>query len=680
MSARLGIDIGGTFTDVVCASARGQITLKVPTTRDDPSRAVIQALAILERDHGIEPAEIERFAHGTTVATNAVIERKGARLGIVTTEGFGDTLEIGRQMRRQLYDLQLEPETPGWLAPGARRFEVRERIAADGSVVTVLDPASLAVAIDGLRAAEVEAVAVCLLFSFANPAHERAVAAALREALPGVALSLSSEVDPAFREYERTVVTAFDAYIKPLVGSYLARIEGNVAALGMPAPLQVMQSRGGLASAAVARERPVRLFLSGPAAGVIGARAEADRAGLRDLITIDIGGTSSDIALVLGGETPVRGEVEIAGYPVRVPMLDVVTLGAGGGSIAWLDSAGGLRVGPQSAGAEPGPACYPDGGTEPTVTDASLVLGYLDPEFFANGTVPLDPVRARAAIGRVAGPLGLSVEAAAAGIHRIANSHMADGMRLVSLNRGYDPREFALVPLGGAGGLHAVPLARELGIRRILIPASPGVLSAAGLLAAKIEHEVQGSYTRTLAEASLEEVRRVIADLDAKAEALMAREHVGGLPLDRHVSADLGYVGQSHYLTVPFDPDEPDPFRMAYDAFETEHRRVNGHATGAPGKLVALRVVLSASQAEVAAPARPQADMPPAQHRQVIFDGETAARETPILRRAALALGARLAGPAIIEQPDTTILVPPGWSARRDNAGNLVLEPEGGAA
>ncbi len=680
MGARLGIDIGGTFTDVVCVTDRGEITLKVPTTRDDQSRGVARALAILERDHGIMPADIDRFAHGTTVATNAVIERRGARLGIVTTEGFGDTLEIGRQMRRQLYELKLAPETPGWLAPGARRFEIRERIGADGSVVTPLDPASLDQAIAGLRAAEVEAVAVCLLFAFANPAHERTVADALREALPGVAVSLSSEVDPAFREYERTVVTAFDAYIKPLVDAYLARIEQSAAALGMPAGLQVMQSRGGLAAATVARERPVRLFLSGPAAGVIGARAEAERAGLRDLITIDIGGTSSDIALVRGGDTPVRGEVEIAGYPVRVPMLDIVTLGAGGGSIAWLDTAGGLRVGPHSAGAEPGPASYPNGGREPTVTDASLLLGYLDPAFFANGTLPLDPDRARAAIGRLADPLGLSIEATAAGIHRIANSHMADGMRLVSLNRGYDPRDFALVALGGAGGLHAVALAGELGIDRVLIPRSPGVLSAAGLLSAVIEHEVQGAYHRRLAEASLDEIRRVIAELDTKAGALMDRERVAALSLQRHVSADLGYVGQSHYLTVAFDPEGADPLGTAYAAFEAEHRRVNGHATGAPGKLVALRVVLRAGQDAPPAPRQVATDAASARHRHVRFAGEAEARETPVIRRSGLDPTRRFTGPLIIEQPDTTILVPPGWRVSPDETGTLLLDPAGGSA
>lgn len=666
----LGIDIGGTFTDIVCAGGGGSLAFKVPSTRDDPSRAVSAAMEELAA-RGIAAPRIARFAHGTTVATNAVIERRGARLGLIATEGFGDTLEIGRQMRRQLYDLHLRPETPGWLAPGARRFEVCERIGADGRVVTPLDEASLAAAIEGLRAAEIEAVAVCLLFAFLNPAHEQRVAEAVRAALPDVAVSLSSEVDPAFREYERTAATAFDAYIKPRVDTYLGRMEAALARAGVAAPLQVMQSRGGLASAATARRRPVRLFLSGPAAGVIGARAAAAREGLANLVTIDIGGTSSDIALVQGGETPVRGAVEIAGYPVRVPMLDLVTLGAGGGSIARVDAAGGMTVGPHSAGADPGPAAYGRGGTEPTVTDASLVLGYLDPGYFAGGTLALDAERARAAVATVAGPLGLSPEAAAAGIHRIANAHMVDGIRLVSLNRGHDPRGFSLVALGGAGGIHATALADELGIATVLVPPAPGVLSAAGLLDAAIEHEVSGPYHRPLAAADRAEIAAVIAGLDAAAAALMAEEAAESLAVVRTVRADLAYVGQSHYLEVPFEEHGTDALEHAYAAFETEHVRINGHATGAPAKIVALRVVLSAALPPVNAVPEPEAGPSLKGTRRVWFgDGPV---ETPVHHRARLTPGTTLAGPAILEQPDTTTLVPPGWRAGATEAGSVLL-------
>jgi N-methylhydantoinase A/oxoprolinase/acetone carboxylase beta subunit len=675
----LGIDIGGTFTDVVCAGPEGVSIFKVPTTRGDPSRAIEIALELLRDHHGVSPAEITRFAHGTTVATNAVIERQGARVGLITTAGFRDTLEIGRQMRRQLYDLRLVPETPGWLAPGARRVEVTERVAADGSVVTPLDEASLAAAIANLKAKQVQAVAVCLLFSFVNPAHERRVAQAVAEAMPGIPVSLSSEVDPVFREYERTVATAFDAYIKPVVDHYLSRMAQVLTTAGVPAPLQVMQSRGGLAAASVARKRPVRLFLSGPAAGVIGACAEGKRAGIGDLITIDIGGTSSDIALVRDGSVGVRNEVEIAGYAVRVPMLDVVTLGAGGGSVAWRDAAGGLRVGPRSAGAEPGPACYGHGGEEPAVTDASVVLGYVDPDYFADGTLPLDSALSRQAITeKIAKPMGLTAEAAAAGIHRFANARMVDGIRLVSLNRGHDPRDFTLVPLGGAGGLHAVALAEELGIRRILVPQSPGVLSAAGLLSATIEHEVTGPYHRKLADADIAEIRTVFDGLHVQAAALMARESAENLTIQRLTFADLAYAGQSHYIEVPFDPEAPDSLTRAYRDFETEHERINGHATGAPAKIVNLRAVHRAALADPFVATAPEPG-PSLKGTRLVWFGSSAVA-TAIHDRTRITQGDMLRGPAIVEQADSTTLIPPGWRAQAVTHGALILTREEGAA
>ncbi len=672
----VGVDIGGTFTDVVCAGPDGVVTMKLPSTTADKSLAAAEALARLGRDHGVDPARVTLFAHGTTVATNAVIEGKGAKLGLITTEGFGDTLEIGRQMRRQLYDRVLRPETPGWLAPGARRVEVRERVAADGAVVTPLDEASVVEAIERLRVLRVEAVAICLLFAFVNPEHERRVAEAVRRAMPDVPVSLSTEVDPAFREYERTAATCFDAYVKPVVDTYLARIEAALARIGVPAPLQVMQSRGGLAAAAVARLRPIRLFLSGPAAGVIGAQEEARRVGIGDLISIDIGGTSSDIALAEGGRVAVRSEATVAGYPIRVPMLDIVTLGAGGGSVAWIDAAGGLRVGPRSAGAEPGPACYGRGGMEPTVTDASVVLGYLDPAYFAGGTLRLEPKAAHEAIERaLAGPLGTSAEAAAAGVHRIANAHMADGIRLVSLNRGHDPRDFALVALGGAGGLHAAALAEELGIGRVLVPQNPGVLSAAGLLSAVIEHEVAGPFHRPLAAADPAEIAATLDGLHAQAAALMAREAVEGLRQEQDAAADLAYQGQSHCIEVPWDAGAADPLATAYRDFEDAHRRINGHATGAPAKIVNLRVMHRAFLPDPLV-RRPGAFGDGASGkgaRRVVF-AEAGPVEAAVHDRARIAPDAAIVGPAVIEQADATTLVPPGWRVEAQESGALILE------
>ena len=675
-SVSIGIDIGGTFTDVVCVTADGTHILKLPTTRDDPGRAVMVALDLLRDRFAIAPASITSFVHGTTIATNAVLERKGARVGLVTTKGFRDILEIGRQIRRQMYDLNLKPETPGWLAPGARRVEVTERIDADGKVLVALDPASLDAAIATLAAEKVEAIAVALLFSFLAPEHERQVRAALETALPGIPVSISSEVDPVFREYERTVVTAFDAYVKPVVARYLTNLDSNLAKAGVAAPLQIMQSRGGLAGGEIARQRPVRLFLSGPAAGAIGGQAAGREAGLDNLITIDVGGTSSDIALIDRGRVLVKAETDIAGYNVRVPMLDVTTLGAGGGSLAWIDGGGGLRVGPQSAGADPGPACYGRGGREPTVTDASIVLGLLDPAYFAGGTMTLDPALAWQAVEeRVARPLGLSVEAAALGINRIANAHMADGIRLVSINRGYDPREFVLVPLGGAGGLHAVPLALELSINRVLVPRYPGVLAAAGLLAAPIEHEVSGAFLTAIADAKITDLEQALTALDRRAEALMQAERIEGLRRERLTLADVGYMGQSHYIEVPIDLAASDALGRLYRAFEAAHQRLNGHKTGAPAKIVNLRVVHRAHRPPVSVGAM----LPDGRgrslkgRRSVLFPGETTRADATLHDRALIAEGERLAGPAIIEQSDSTTLLPSGWSAEVTGGGALLI-------
>lgn len=664
---QIGIDIGGTFTDVVVIRPGGNAIFKVPSVRANPSDAVAGALARLSREWGVRGADIARFAHGTTVATNAVIERKGARVGLITTEGFRDILEIGRQIRRQMYDLHLAPETPAaWLAPGARRVEVRERIAADGRVLVPLDAKSLEAAIAALRREHVEAVAISLLFSFLNPEHERRVAERVREAMPGIPVSLSCEVDPAFREYERTVVTAFDAYIKPVVDQYIGDMGGHLGAAGVKAPLQVMQSRGGLAAASVVRKRPVRLFLSGPAAGVLGGAAVGEEAGHRNLITIDVGGTSSDIALVENGRIDVRPETKIAGYAVRVPMLDVTTLGAGGGSIAWIDTGGGLRVGPHSAGADPGPACYGKGGREATVTDASIVLGYLDPAYFAGGTVSLEPELAHRVIEEtIARPLGIGIREAALGIHRIANAHMADGIRLVSVNRGYDPREFTLVPLGGAGGLHATALAGELDMRRILVPRYPGVLAAAGLLAAPIAHEVSGAFHAPLAATDLDAVRGLLCELDARADELMKAEQVDGLKRERRTLAAVGYVGQSHFIEVPLDLSSGNPLAKLYADFEAAHEKLNGHKTGAPAKIVNLRTVHIAWLPKVAVGGTPAERPGKARkgERPVWFPGEQGPCRSAIYVRSLLAMGERVVGPAVVEQEDSTTLVPPGWQA-----------------
>ncbi|MGE0418387.1 MAG: hydantoinase/oxoprolinase family protein [Acetobacteraceae bacterium] len=676
MRAEIGIDIGGTFTDVVCRLSDGTLRIaKVPTTRGDPSRAVLAALEMAGREWGVAADAIGRFTHGTTVATNAVLERKGARIGLIATEGFKDVLEIGRQMRHQMYDLVLQPETPVFLAPGRFRKEVRERLDAQGRVLTRLDEDSVRRAVSELLAQDVRAIAVSLLFSFLDPTHERRVREIVQEMAPGLPVSLSSDVDPAFREYERTCVTAFDAYIKPIVADYLANMETGLAAAGLTVPMQVMQSRGGLMSSAVARLRPVRLFLSGPAAGVVGGVEAGKAAGCRDLITVDIGGTSCDIALVTGGEPLIRGEGLIDGYTVRVPMVDVTAIGSGGGSIAWLDGAGSLRVGPHSAGSEPGPACYDRGGVQPTVTDASVVLGYIDPENFAGGTLRLRPERSRAVIEDViAGPLGMTVEQAALGIHRVLNAQMAEAIRLVSIGRGIDPRGYALLPLGGGGPMHACALAEELGIRTIVVPAHPGVLSAAGLLGAPVEHEVAAAFPCPLTKLDLAALDRALAELDERCGALMAAEGLGadaadGVRIEIRHYADVCYIGQSYHLEVPLTTRDPDAIT---DAFLAAHARIYGHATHVPAKIVNLRSVHRAPMGSVATGATHRGSAVPPTTRTIrIASGDVPAA---IWQRDSLPAETRVAGPAIIEQADTTTLVERGWTARLAAGDALILE------
>lgn len=673
----IGVDVGGTFTDVVCREAGGGLhVIKVPTTRGDPSAAVLQSIGELGRRWGVQPSEVGRFAHGTTVATNAVLERKGARIGLLATAGFRDVLEIGRQLRSEVYRIVLDPEAPAFLAPRRHRKEIPERIDAAGKVLLPLDEAAVLAAADHLVEAGVEAIAIAFLFSFRNPAHEQRAAALIRARHPGLMLSLSHEVDPAFREYERTVVTAFDAYLKPRVDRYLARLEEGLVQAGVAAPLQVMQSRGGLATAEVARQRPVRLFLSGPAAGVIGGQIAGASAASDDLITIDVGGTSADIALISRRKPMLKSEGVIAGHAVRVAMVDVTTLGAGGGSIAHLDASGGLRVGPHSAGSEPGPACYGRGGEEATVTDASVVLGYLDPGFFAGGRLGLEPAKAAAAIeARVAAPLGMTTAQAALGIHRVLNAQMAEGIRLVSVRQGIDPRRYALVPLGGAGGLHATALARELGIGRIVVPRLPGVLSAAGLLAAPIEHEVTAEFATPIASLDLAALRDRLREIDQRAAGLMAAEKVDAAQVSIGYFADVCYIGQSYNLEIPFDPRDADPAARLYRDFLEAHDRIYGHSVEIPAKVVGVRTVHRAGGSDTLDEMRFAASGGPAVlgRRDILVAGEQHFTSATVYDRDALAEGFAFAGPAIVQQADTTTLVEPGWSGVVDAAGNLIL-------
>ncbi len=682
---QIGVDIGGTFTDIVALDPSGRLALtKVPSTPKDLLEGIAAAVTKVLALAGARPGDVERFIHGTTVATNAVLEQKGATTAILTTEGFEDVLEMGRMKRSRMYDLAMDPEVPTFLAPRRRRLGIRERLDARGRVLVPLHEADVRQAVETLRAQGVTAIAVCYLFSFLNPAHERRTRDIIREIAPDVSVSLSSEVDPTFREYERSVVTAFDAYLGPVVKRYLAGLAETLRGLGVPAVPLIMRSRGGIVSAALAAQQPVTLFLSGPAGGVIGAAFAAERSGVGNFVSLDMGGTSNDVALVRDGRPLLISEGAIGPFPVRTPMVDVNTIGAGGGSIAWIDAAGGLRVGPQSAGAEPGPACYGRGGDEATVTDASVVLGYLNPARFAGGSMTLDVAAAERALAALGRRLGLDPVAAAAGVHRVINARMADQIRLVTIKRGYDPRQFSLLVLGGAGPVHGAALSEEMGMAEVVVPEAPGVLAAFGLLAAAIEHHHARTLPARTDTADLGAINACLAELDAAGRARMDEEGAPAPSVRVAYAADMRYIGQAYELEVPV----PAPLSAAdvpgvVAAFHAVHERVYGYArTQQPVEFVNFRAVhtFPLPRPAVTPAARETGTLDSAQvgERPAYFGRFV---PTAIYERARLPLGARLAGPAIVEQADTTTVIPPGVTALVDPVGNLRLRrdrPAGG--
>lgn len=677
----VGVDIGGTFTDAVAYdAASGCVSVaKVPSTPPELVDGFIEGLQQCCAQLGAPLTAIQRLAHGTTIATNAILERRGARLGILMTEGFRDVLVLGRMKRSQMYDLFIDPEVPLFLAPRRRIAEVRERLDAEGRVVTPLDEGQLRDAVARLVQEEgVAAVVVCYLHSYLNPVHERRTREVLAESFPALEVSLSSEVDPRFREYERLLVTAFDAYVRPVIRGYVGALMTRLQELGVEAPLQLMQSRGGLNGAWTALQRPVGTVLSGPAAGVIGASHAARTAGFESCISLDVGGTSADVALIPGGTPTMSSEGHIERYPLRLPMIDVRTVGAGGGSLAWIDEGGALKVGPQSAAALPGPACYGRGGTEPTVTDASLLLGYLNPEAFAGGLRLQPELAARAIESRVAEPLGFTLPEAALGIHRIINSRMAQALRLVSVERGHDPRQFVLVALGGAGPLHAGKLAEELHIPRVLIPPTPGVLSALGLLLAGVEHEYARSRRTPAGEADPGALTGLLRELDELCAARMARDGVP--PEETYIShyAEMRYVGQSYELEVELPvPLDATGVGDAVAAFHEVHRRTYGYANErAPVEFVTFRSVHRAAPGAppVGAPGGRGAAPRGPRTRTAWFEGAKGPVECPVYQRSELPAGFQLSGPAILEQEDTTTVVYPNHRLTVDPTGNLIID------
>ena len=651
-SARVGIDVGGTFTDLAALVDGRLVTAKVPSTPADQAAGVMDVLA----RSGLDPACIGTFAHGMTVATNALLERRGARTALVTTEGFRDIIEIGRQDRPSLYDLT--QDRPPALVPRELRFTVRERMGPEGEVVP-LDEASLAEAVAALADADVEAVAVCLLFGFLHPAHERRVGDAIRDALPDAHVSLSSDVLPEFREYERFTTTAADAYLGPRLAGYLGSLATRARDAGVPEPV-VMQSSGGVVAIDAAARNAAGCVLSGPAGGVVGAVHAARASGLEDVLTFDMGGTSTDVAPVLAGRAQTTTEAVVAGVPLRLPMVDVHTVSAGGGSVAWADAGGALRVGPRSAGADPGPAAYGRGGTEPTVTDANLALGYLRDGAELGGAVSLDRERAEAALAALGEQLGLDPLETALGVVRVANAEMARALRVISIERGLDPREFALVAFGGAGGMHAVALAEELGIPKVLVPRAGGVLSALGLALSDLRRDLVAPLLRPLDEGAADAVAAAAESLERAAAAELPHA-----ALERR--ADLRYRGQSFELTVDASPGGD----LAQRFHEAHERRYGYRMEDEPLEVVCVRVTATVP-ASASAPAAPPAATTPSQPTRRAHFREWV--DAAVVAGDELEVGAQVTGPAVVELAEATCVVPPGWAGVVDGAGALLLE------
>lgn len=678
----VGCDVGGTFTDFSANEvSTGRVVIhKRPSTPDDPSRAVLMGLCELTEIHGIDPTTITRFAHGTTVATNALLQRKGAKVAVVTTKGFRDLLEIGRQTRPLIYDLQVD--SPPVLADRHLRFEIEERIGSEGQVIRPLTESGIENLVDAIRAEKgIQAVAICLLFSYLNSDHEQRLAEVLRAAFPEIFVSVSSEVQPEFREYERFSTTLINAFLQPEVTRYMDRLQKEVRTVAPNAEFGIFQSSGGLMSVERAAQLPVRTALSGPAAGAVGASGAGALSAIGDVITLDIGGTSTDVCLIRDGRTALANTRDISGFRIRLPMVDIHTVGAGGGSVARIGNDRLMKVGPESAGAVPGPACYCRGGTLPTVSDANVLLGRLPTEL-AGGGLTIDRNRAAAVIQPLADALDVSLEEAAMGIIGIATANMTRAIRAVSIERGYDPRRFTLMPFGGAGGLHAADVARSLGMKRILIPSAPGILCAEGLIVADLQEDFVANARAEL-DGDLTTLHTEIKDLGTRAQEWFANEAADAEGRCISLHFDMRYLGQNYELSVevwkgsgvPVCPEAT----VLRKAFLAEYHRSYGHSDPeAPIEVVTLRLRASGqlSRAErvaiaVTGPAEPFKTVE-------VWFSNAGAEPTPMYRRAELPAETEIRGPAIITQFDSTTVVPPDATLRVDAALNMIMELSNG--
>jgi N-methylhydantoinase A len=687
---RVGVDVGGTFTDIVVSDPSGAIHAgKLASTPEDFSSGVADGVRAVLARHAVDPAAVRDVVHGSTVATNAILERKGARTGLLTTVGFGDVLELRRLRMPRLYDMTWEKPRP--LVERYLRREVPERVSIDGSVVRPLDLGAVRQAVGELVAEGVESLAVSLLHSYANPDHEKAIGALLATEFPELWVSLSHRILPVIREYERTSTTVLNAYVQPTVASYLAALRRQLDSTMISGPLLIMQSNGGIMAGAAAAERPAYIVESGPAAGVIASAELARQLGIDEVITFDMGGTTAKASIVERGRPHFTAEFEVAagisassrlssggGYALSVPFIDLAEIGDGGGSLIWLDQAGAPHVGPTSAGAVPGPVCYGKGGDRPTVTDVNLLLGYLNPAGLLDGAMPLDVERARAVFtAEVADRLQLDPAAAAYGCHELANASMIRAIKSVTVQRGRDPRDFTLVAFGGSGPIHAAGIARELGIRRVLVPPRPGVFSAVGLLQARLECHAKRTFLRRTGGLDQDELEVQLASLEADARQGIGSDALRDSTFEVESWAEMRYVGQGFELPIPL------PVRQGTwsawlgrldDAFAEEHERTYGHRTGNPTEIVHLRVVAR----EVDPPPFPSGSVEATRsggsgRRPAHFGDRFGTLETPVIRRADLS-GEPAIGPFVIEDYDATTVVPPDFSACRDGGWNIVIE------
>jgi N-methylhydantoinase A len=669
---RLAVDIGGTFTDIVVMdNVNGALdTGKVLSTPQDLSIGILNGL---QRNIS-EFAEIDFFVHGTTAGLNAFLERKGAHVALITTAGFRDVYEIGRANRPDMYNLFYRKPTP--LVRRRHIYELKERTLYDGSILTLLADEHLQQVVNQIGNGDYNSVAVCLLHAYAHPEHELRVAEALQRQIPGISISLSHQVAREWREYERTSTTALNAYIAPIVEHYLAQLESKTVESGLKSGIHIMQSNGGIMTSPAARQRPIQTLFSGPVGGTMGGVGLQEQLDRKHLLCVDMGGTSFDVSLVIDGQPDVTLETYLEGFPVLMPIVNIHTIGAGGGSIAWLE-AGGLRVGPQSAGADPGPACYGQGGVEPTVTDANVALGRIDPGSFLGGEMTLDAEAARTALSNLAEKLGLSVEALAEGVIDIVNAKMANAIRAITVERGIDPRQFTVVAFGGAGPVHAVFLAKELSIPRVIVPYSPGTFSAWGMLHTNIRHDLVQSFYRPIAGTSAQEIEVVFGDMVAAGASILEREHIAAANMQFRRTADMRYTGQEYFVNIPLaDTMADSALSTLPDQFHKAYLTRYGHSNPEEAiEFVNLRVSAVGQLPRHIATAQDSSTVRQAEARstrQVGFGRNSL--DTAVYERNGLQPGDSFDGPAIVEEPSCTTVIPPGYQASVDGYGNIVIE------